>query len=123
MPTTSFTVRAGISVPINMQLLTDLDGDGEAESGINLSAVDHVSFVLINSDTGGTVIYSSLGAKATILPGNNGSVQFIPSGTTDLALTETGSINIYRGYWWVYPTSATQYSVPEEFEMTIRVRP
>jgi len=120
--TTDFTVRVGTSDNVDMQLLTDADGDGVADSGINLSGIDHAELVLINKDTGATTSYSSAGTKFLILAGTAGSVRFIPAGTADLSLTAAGKTNIYSGYVWVYVSPSKRYSVPESYELTIRVR-
>lgn len=122
MPTTDITVRAGQSDNIDFQLLTDLDGDGIAETPINLSSIHHAELVLTNADTRGTSIYSSLGTQLSILAGTAGSLRFIPAGTVDLSLTSAGKTNIYGGYVWIYTTSTKKYAVPEEYELTIRVR-
>lgn len=124
MPSTDFTVRAGTSNDIDMQLLNDLDGDGVAEAGINLSGAHHLEMVLVNKFTGGTTIYSTTDAspKVSVIAASAGSVRFTPSGTADLNTIGGGTPNIYNGYWWVYVTASKKYSVPEEFEFTIKVR-
>lgn len=124
MPTTDFTIRAGTSDDINFQLLTDTDGDGVAESGINLSAANHLELVLTNTDTGSATTYSTtdVSPKVTIVAGTAGSVIFTPSGTADMPLRSNGQANIFNGFFWVYTTSAKKYAVPENFEFTIRVR-
>lgn len=121
---TDFTIRLNTTNDIDLQLLTDADGDGIAESGINLSGVHHIELVLINSNTGGTTTYSNLDSvpKATILSGTAGSIRFFP-GSSDFSLTSEGRANIYNGYVWVFPTATKKYSVPENFEFTVRVRP
>lgn len=123
---TDFVIRAGHSAPLDFQLLTDTDDDGIPDTGINLSTVHHIELVLVNSDTGGTTVYSSLDGtvKATILPGSGGSVRFTPDGTADLnvALTQNGAANIYNGWFWVYNTATQKYSCPEDFDFTIRVK-
>lgn len=116
------TVRAGQSDNIDFQILTDADGDGIVDTPVNLSGVNKAEFVLINSDTGGTSTYSSTGTVFTILAGTAGSVRFIPAGTADLSLTTAGKTNIYSGYVWVYSTATKKFAVPEEHEITIRVR-
>lgn len=124
MNITDFTIRAGTSNDLDFQLLTDTDNDGEAETGIDLSAVHHVELVLINSDSGGTTTYSTtdVSPKVSILAGTGGSVRFTPNGTVDLNTSSNGGANIYNGFWWVYATSTKKFSVPEEFHFTIRVK-
>ena len=124
MPVTDFTIRAGTSAAINMQLLSDTDGDGVAETGINLTGVHHLEMYLINTDTSGTTVFSTTDSspKVSITSAANGSVSFTPNGTADMPLRTNGEANIYQGWWWVYPSANTKYAVPENFEFTIRVR-
>lgn len=124
MPTTDFTIRAETSAAIDMQLLSDNDGDGVAESGINLTGVHHLEMYLVNTDTAGTATYSTTDSspKIAITNAAAGSVSFTPSGTVDMPLRTNGESNIYNGWWWVFATANTKFAVPENFEFTIRVR-
>jgi len=125
VPSTDITVRVTSTAPINMQLLNDIDGDGVAETPINLSGANHLELYLINGDTGGTTIYKTTDSspKVAIAAGTAGSVSFTPNGTADLNIRSNGQLNIYSGYWWVYTTANSKYAVPDGFEFAIKVKP
>lgn len=88
------------------------------DSAINLTGVDHVRLDLVDSK-GKIYRFSTDDAspQVSIVSASDGKVGYSPA-STDLQYSRSP----YKGYWWVYPTASTRYSVPEsnEFELTVR---
>lgn len=102
---------------LDFQLVSDSDDDGTPDTGINLSAVDHIE--LWRRDKRGTIdSFSSAGAQVVITGSAAGSVQFRP-GSADLI----ASVSPYMCQWKVFVTASRWYYVPEDTEFAIRVKP
>ena len=88
------------------------------DSVINLSGIDHVRLDMVDTK-GKTYRFSSDDAspQTEIVTAASGIVGYTPA-SGDLSHARSP----YKGYWWVYPTSSTRYSVPEENEFEITVR-
>ncbi len=98
------TIREGTTSSIIMQLLND-------GSAIDLTDVDHVRLDMLDSKNK-TYRYSSDDSPAyiSITDAINGKVTFSPPSSTTFLYGKTP----YHVYVWVYPTSITRYSVPED---------
>src|SRR5690554_4873701 len=95
--------------PIDFALLSDVDGDGVPETGIDLSAVDHVELWLKNN-SGGTAMATSSGGDLSFPAGYAaaGSIRWTP-GTSDLQ----ASLSPYQYQFKVFDTATSWYYVPE----------
>lgn len=117
---TDVTITEQTTDNIDFSLLSDLDDDGDPETGINLSGVDHVELWMRNN-AGGTSMFTSGGAspKLTFPTGYAaaGSVRLTP-GTADFQSTYSP----YRYQFKVFRTSSAWYYVPEDTWNTVNVR-
>jgi hypothetical protein len=118
---TDVTVTEQQTDNFDFGLLSDVDNDGEPESAINLSGVDHIE-MWRRDNAGGTAMATSSGGGATLsFPGGfaaAGSVRWAP-GTADLQ----ASLSPYQYQFKVFRTASAWYYVPEDSWNTIRVRP
>jgi len=116
---TDITVTEQTTAPIDFGLLSDVDNDGEAESAINLSAIDHIE-MWRRDKSGGTAMDTSDGGDLSFPTAfaAAGSVRWSP-GSADLQ----ASLSPYQYQFKVFPTAATWYYVPEDSWNTINVRP
>lgn len=107
-------VREGTTTRIVFQLLAGGDA-------IDLGGVDHVELHM-KDKKGKTYRYSSsdVSPKVLITDAANGKVGFDPIATSPPIFTQIRSP--YRGYWLVYDTATTYYSVPEDSEFKLEVR-
>ena len=104
-------VRENTTARISMTLYSD-------DSAIDLSAINHVEMHLRDSRSKAYRFSSADGSpKVTIVTASSGIVGFDPA-TGDLLADRSP----YFGYWLVYPTVATKYSVPEENEFILEIR-
>ena len=97
------------------EITTTLYGN---DTAINLTSVDHIE---MNMRDNKNRIYRFSSADASpqirIITAASGLVGYTPA-ATDLV----SSRSPYRLYWWVWPSSTSKYSVPEESENEITVR-
>ena len=118
---TDVTVTEQQTENIDFALLSDVDNDGEPETGINLSTIDHIE-LWKRDNAGGTAMFTSSGGGATLtfpaLWAAAGSVRWAP-GTADLR----SDLAPYQYQFKVFRTSAAWYYVPEDSWNTINVRP
>lgn len=104
---------------LDFSLLSDDDNDGEPESGINLSAVDHVELWRVDR-AGGTSMVTSANGGALSFPSGwaaAGSIRW-ELGTADLQ----AALSPYQWQLKVYRTANSWYYVPEDTRNTIHVR-
>lgn len=116
---TDVTLTEQTTAPVDFALLSDTDNDGIAETGINLTSVDHVELWL-RSNAGGTAMATSAGGGALSFPTGYaaaGSVRWTP-GTANL---QVGS-SPYSYQFKIFPTTTSWYYVPEDTWNTIHVR-
>lgn len=116
---TDVTLTEQTTAPIDFGLLSDVDDDGLPESGINLTAIDHIELWL-QDRVGGTAMVTSDGGDLSFPTGfaAAGSVRWAP-GTADLQ----AALSPYSYQFKVFQTSSTWYYVPEDTINTIHVRP
>jgi len=108
-PRTELTVRATTSNAIQFQLLS-------GTAAIDLSAVGTVELWRKDRD-GGTTMTDNLTGRLAINGAAGGSITWTP-GTGDIV---AGSAP-YHGYFKVYVTPTTWYTVPEDSEFTVSAR-
>jgi len=112
------SIGATSNVYRNFQLLQDVDDDGVAETPIDLSGIDHVELLLVDS----AGLLGTVSSAATAIPmlsitsATAGSVQLQPSTAT---LSVVGA---YQMQFKVFETAARYYYVPEDHLLTINAR-
>lgn len=118
---TDVTLTEQTTAPVDFALLSDTDNDGIPETGINLSAIDHIEMWRRNN-VGGTAMATSAGASPGLTFPTGfaaaGSVRWTP-GTADMQ----ANLSPYSYQFKVFPTSTTWYYVPEDTWNTLNVRP
>ena len=118
MPKTEVTVTERMTDYIDFALLTDANEDGVPESGINLSAIDHIE--MFRKDAAGSVdSFTSAGGTATLSFPTGfaaaGSVRWQPGASDILA-----SAQPYQCQFKVFVTASRYYYVPEDSRFTIK---
>lgn len=108
----TITIREHSTDAIDFQLLADDDP-------IDLTSVNHVEMEM-KDKRGNRYSYSSsdVPARVSITAETTGKVRFTPP--TELIFLAT--VTPYKGYWKVYTSATSHYSVPEDREFTIKVR-
>lgn len=103
---------------LDFALLSDVDQDGDPETGINLSGVDHVE-LWRRDNAGGTSMATSNGGDLSFPTdwAAAGSIRWTP-GTADLQ----SSLSPYQYQFKVFRTGSAWYYVPEDTWNTIHVR-
>lgn len=120
MPRAESVVTEQSTNYIKFRLLTDLDEDGVPESGINVSAIDHLELIL--RDNRGTVSTYSSGGASPQLDFESadhaaaGSARYTP-GTADLLADYTP----YQGQFKVYWTPTRYEYIPNDGYLTLHV--
>jgi hypothetical protein len=109
--TPSVTIREETTDRIIMQLLAN-------GNPIDLTGIHHVELEM-EDVRGKTYHYSSLDAspQVEVYEATTGKVYLDPPSTLFREV-----LSPYQGYWWVYETATSKYSVPEELEFEIKVR-